>query len=183
MEYIYKLNLPAVLNVLLPQAQDIVTGGEDKCFVRFYHCVDILKSQYISMCGYNFKPAFMLFKTAGTIGNLHSDNEIGVRENTWAINWIHRGNCQMQYWHKDRLGIPTVWNNSIRYPLLRWDNQTSEPDKIHDLSKDCAYLVNTAVPHLPVSFQDRYALSIRSFDNSERTWDQVVSAFSALIVE
>jgi hypothetical protein len=176
MEYIYKLNLPPLTDILQEGVAEKIFNGGDSSFKRVYDPQQIIKSEWLTWNDIQFNHIDFFYKN-NFVGIVHVD-----AEHAWGINWIHNGLGKLEYWlpnditkvgnELDALGSPRCRYIANTPPIKRY---TTPPG---------AYLVNAGIPHLASGKNGRYALSLRSRhpQNQSLRWDDVVTKFKHLII-
>jgi hypothetical protein len=180
MEYVYRLNLPSLLEVL---KKDLIKYIDERptptCQVKpqdyFIDEIVQLKNLEWNRCS--------CFKKLKTRGPIHID---GYRDDgnnlIWGINWVHGAAGNMEYWDdwvdlKQKLTFDTA--GLPRLDIL----PTTPATQVYPTVPGGVYLVNAGIPHLADNYTDvtRYAISMRAKDPG-LIWEEVIDLFSDLII-
>lgn len=191
LEYVYKLNLPPVKEVLLPDLAETLLQKSEVSSYAAYNSKKIIKSEFLNIKNINWDAGVAHFHlTNGNVGKLHCDHQDPKEILMAAINWVYDGVCQMDYWEFDELppGSKVVdinnasayyWPDSVRPP----PHGRGIPASKTYLMPTGAYLVNASVPHLAYGWGNRHVISMRSYFLRTKTWDYVVDLFDDLIIK
>ncbi|MEY4334073.1 MAG: hypothetical protein RLZZ196_2816 [Bacteroidota bacterium] len=182
MEYVYKLNLPSI-EYFLHSEYDFKSKIVSS-ITNIYKLNSIFDITKLNFNEYDWRggSAVIFKKTPFSDGVVHID---GLEDSKiFGINWIHGGDGGMKYWSnpKHYKMQSTILDNAGR---PRIDIQINSPhDKIYPMECNCAYLVNTSVPHSGYNkhpTESRYAISLRP-KNKKIEWKEVVNSMKHLIV-
>ena len=189
MEYVYKLDLPDIEEVLI--SYNNITSLTDKEFVGskiFYpEPSNIFKSEWLSYKNLSWDYCSLFVRSGNQSSIIHRDNPFNSLSLHWGINWVYGKDSCIEFWEesdiisekiiKDAGGKETI--------LLEID---LPPRKTYSMNKG-VYLINASKPHRIRNFsQDfRVALSLRSkkfrFENPETNWKDIVEMFENEIVK
>lgn len=179
MEYVYKLNLPSIEDILLPgKYNEMFVETSAKHTMVSPHPFSFLKPEYITVNNYTFDGSFLIYKTDGQSGWIHDDGKTA-----WAVNYIVNGIAEMRYYDRSRLSKPKLVKDTVGIlrPVYR-DDITIESDRRY-MMPDGIYLVRTDQPHLAMGHQKRYCLSLRAIDEQKvLPWETVVESFKPYII-
>lgn len=175
-EYVYKLNLPSIENVLLPDlVEKLLLPSTSGLFDR-YETKSIFKEEYVFWKGIFWNDVYHFFKTNGWEGPVHSDVEDNMY-NCWGINWVHGGLGIMEYWEPHHAGEPAIstdgYNHNIRYynpPRISTKKYEMPPG---------AYLVDTTMPHRAIGW-NRHVFSLRCTIHEyqiNHPWNKMIDLF------
>ena len=177
-EYVYKLNLPSIQEILLPGKYEelfpeVISNTFSKENPLLY-----LKQEYTTLKQYKWDLSLLFYKTEGQEGYLHSD----LPGCTWAINYITDGLGIMKYYDPNEIGDVKVSPDAIGNTRQHYDKPLGiEPLKIYSMTAG-VYLTNVGAPHLPSGHGKRYSLSLRSMRHQQDSWESVVENFKQYIV-
>ncbi len=102
MEYVYKLNLPSINDILLSGKHDeLFSRFTDYSFERTLPVTDYFKSESLVINGYNIVQAFLFYRTNNEASVLHNDGNVA-----WSINYIIGGSGEMRYYDINKIGEP-----------------------------------------------------------------------------
>lgn len=181
-EYIYKLNLPPIEEVLIPgKYQEIFIPTELRNSILNLDPSTYLKKEYREINGYKLNISILFYKSDGWTGKIHLD---GAKElNTWAINYIVGGRSIMRYYDSiDKSEIKMTYDFAGNYYPECEQNPKDGPSKEYHLSEG-VYLVRTDIPHAPQALGKRYCLSIRAIHEQRiLPWEIVVAKFKHNII-
>lgn len=180
MEYVYRLNLPAIEDILLPgKYEELFKPTNLNSYMSNIDSKTYLKQEYKVVNNYTLDYSLLFYKANGQIGVIHSDGDT-----VWAINYIVGGTGKMHYYDPNKLGKPKVIQDpegNLR-PVYRGDD-TVESERAY-MMPEGIYLVRTDLPHLPIGYGKRYCLSIRATEEQMvLPWDTVVNSFKQYIIE
>ena len=178
MEYIYKLNLPLIQDILLPgkykemfadtTKEHIISDIDPRTYLRPAHRV---------FNNYEWDSSLLFYKADSLAGVIHTDTDT-----TWAINYIVSGIGEMRYYDPIKLGPPRIVIDPIGNKRPVYDNLLVPHIKKY-MMPEGIYLVRTDMPHFPIGHGKRYCLSIRATDEQKnQSWDTVVKRFKQYII-
>ena len=183
-EFIYKLNLPSITDVLLPGAFETLFKDKGKVGYQTFHPKGYLKPEWLTFNSMNWEAVSLFYKNNYT-GDIHIDEAKAVHAYSeranFAINWIHGGEGTLEYWlHEDvKFSEPFIDPSGVH---KRIDCFTDKPPfKTYNMSPG-AYLVNTSITHRGSGTGERYAFSMRSY-TVRKPWDNIVSLFENYIIK
>lgn len=189
MEQIYKLNIPAIKELLVPS----FSGYNDE-HLPYNYIVElnpekIIKLDWFDSLNLSWEK-IIYFKKQERVGSLHSDasysgESIPPNNNltVWGINWVYEGTRIMHYWNWENVIVSGLTPGSINIPengvVTKFLSKT-KPDKTYKLVEGSAYLVNATLPHLAIGNGKGIIFSLRpSQKNLE--WSKVIDLFSGYI--
>ena len=173
LEFMYRLNLPPLDEILTDQGKAELLIGKDISLYSQHHPKDLIKPQWLNLEGVEWDFINFFYKP-NKIGMIHIDGP-GV----WGINWIHNGWGAMEYWLPEDVTILEAEYDEIDSKRSEC-NTNKSPIKIYNTLPG-AYLTNAAMPHRASGRLGRYAFSLRCY-NTDITWDQAVIKFKHLMV-
>jgi hypothetical protein len=172
-EFMYKLNLPPLPDILTESAkQQLLVGKNDKLYSQ-YHPKDLLKPEWLTWAGIDWNFVNFFYKN-NKQGIIHVDGP-GV----WGINWIYKGFGTMEYWLLDDVDqLSAEYDNigSQRNECIA----KADPIKIYTTMPG-AYLTDASFPHRPAGYNGRYAFSLRCY-NKNISWQEAVDKFKHLMI-
>jgi len=183
-EYIYKLDIPPVVEMMSLDAVDKVFTGKKAPIHKSFSAKEILRPEWHSFLGIEWKD-FILFYKPDFLGVVHADDNIRVRgkneECVWGINFIHGGTGFMEYWEPEDMDVlerraDTVGTYNIHC-------ETSKPPRKKYKTDPGAYLVNASQIHRVQGIGNRYALVLRPYNTKIWTWPELVLHFSQFITK
>ena len=178
-EFVYKLNLPPLTEILLDTAKNSLFN-EKSSLVYKYLKTDCVKPEWLSFNNYAWDTILFFYKSDAS-GLIHIDgkNISNLEERPiWGINWIYSGNSIMEYWRMEDIITPII--NPLDTNNRTICKSFKKPYRTYDMPEG-VYLVNASFPHKATGFGKRYAFSLRDNTCTE-TWDTVVSNFKNYIV-
>jgi hypothetical protein len=179
-EFVYKLNLPPLPEILSDFAKDSLFNETKDRTYRFVN-IDCVKPEWLTFNNYNWDTARLFYKK-NVKGNIHIDGKkiITPQDNyvNWGINWIHNGNCVMEYWLFEDVDV--LPKKDILKDIHHLCKTTKPPYRTYQMPEG-AYLVNTSYPHNATGISNRYGFSLRDSRYSEN-WDTVVNNFKNYII-
>ena len=181
-EYVYKLNLPPITDMLLDSAKSKIFIGKEQAIHRSFDVKDVLKPEWL-----NFKSIpwadFILFYKPDFLGTIHADDHDRIRsmdeECVWGINFIHGGSGVMEYWAPEDMDVLKVVPDVVGTYNVRCE--TSKPARKTYHTGPGAYLVNASQIHRVRGIGKRYALVLRPKGPVGFTWSKLIDHFSDLI--
>lgn len=190
LEYMYKLNLPPINEILL----DTFTGFVDedpKAFNYQYllNVNEIFKPEWLKYKGFSFDRA-LFFRKNNHVGKIHTDIPIQWMDTEyeqctpWGITWVWDGPGTMAYWEFEDLERNYVTTGSHNLPRGQvWTfNGDSPPRKVYDQLPGCVYLVNGRMPHQATGWDSRRVVSLRTLeDHNMIPWEGIVEKFQDVI--
>ena len=178
-ELVYKLDLPPLTGILTDFAKDSLFNETKDRTYRYVDPTSCVKPEWLTFNNYNWDTSLLFYKN-NTSSNIHIDGKKLLTEQhnfaNWGINWIHNGNCIMEYWLIEDVDVLPRTIKDIHY---RCETNKSSY-RTYQISEG-AYLVNTSYPHKVTGFSNRYAFSLRDSRYSQ-TWDTVVNNFKNYII-
>jgi len=179
MEYVYKLNLPPLSEVVLPHLLDTLFAPTDKQIYTHYKSSEIFLPEWTNIHGMFWEKAYYFHKTNGRVGEIHIDS---VLSNEYGINWVLDGNARLEYWNLEDLPDVEPSHNMKKSTMYKKFQTERSPIKTYDMNAG-AYLVNACVPHRPSGWGNRHVISLRSSENNQRSWQEVIKLFNDLIIQ
>jgi|GEM_PF-6316257 hypothetical protein len=172
-KYIYKLNFPDIKEMLLPHKyEEIFEAITENSKFLYYNPNSYLKKEYLTFKHYQWNSSFLFYKSKGATGDLHSD----LPKAAWAINYINLGHGVVKYYDTNVIGPGSMIPDKLGNYRLAWPTPTAAPMEIYTMTSGM-HLMRVDVPHIVTGYDSRYALSIRSLDHQQESWDTVVSNF------
>jgi hypothetical protein len=185
-EFVYKLNLPPLTEILLDSAKTELFNAKNNAEHSHLEKLSYyLKPEWLTFNGITWNFVSFFYKSNYT-GLIHIDEQTRVHQlherANWGINWIHGGSGIMEYWLPEDIifSIPQE-DETGNYKRIQCST-TKAPYRTYNMSPG-AYLVNASVPHRATGYTGRYAFSVR--DNCEKnimTWNAVVDLFKDHII-
>ena len=181
---IYKLNVPLLSECLLDGVEaKLLKPGSWPFFKRAFP-VDFFKPEYLVLNNIEWDNVLIFRKQSGVPSPLHSDTS-RPGATYWGINWIHNGDCLMEYWDLADFPEESVFNvpGLLNKPdAVRLFMKPPGPPKLEYFLKPGAYLINATVPHRATAFGDRYCISYRP-TTADTPWNEIVNKFQNLIID
>lgn len=178
-EFVYKLNLPPLLEILLDSAKDTLFNTKNN-LAYFYVNTDCVKPEWLQFNNYNWNSILLFYKNNSS-GLIHIDGKNSIdplEQPTWGINWIHGGQGVMDYWNMEDVLPPTFNPNGPKDRIIC--HPMRESSRTYHMSEG-AYLVNASFPHKASGNAGRYAFSLRDTTSTD-SWDTVVNNFKQYII-
>lgn len=180
-EFVYKLNLPSLPEVLTPDFYNSLVKLNSKIRV-IYQSVDTnnrIDQKFLNILGYNFNYMTIFLKKDFT-GQIHSDNI--DNSDMWAINFVHGGICIMEFWRIDNASYSTeIFQDSLGFLIQRYNEKIiKDPIKIY-VMKPGAYLVNISAIHRASGIGPRYVVSLRPNKDESTKWVNIIKNFQPII--
>jgi hypothetical protein len=179
LEYVYKLNFPALRDILLP-------GKYEELFVRTDESYSMagmdpktyLNPQHYIINNYEWEVSLLFYKADGLAGVTHTD-----AETVWAINYIIGGIGELRYFDPTVLGKPTMLVDPAGASRPVYDPPTQKKIDKKYMMPEGTYLVRTDRPHLPIGYGKRYSLSMRAIhEQRNQQWESTVESFKQYII-
>lgn len=183
MEYVYKLNLPSVTEILTSTAELKLSHNPSNPVVELFQTQEIIKPSWLTFNNCRWTTIVYFYKPTNFVGRIHHDTD-KPGEMPWAINWIWGGTGVLNYYLPKNIPPPRTLINHLEYPVSEYaglGNNQYQPDKKYIMTPG-AYLVNATLPHQPSSLGQRHCWSMRSNENYNLDWSDVVDKFSNYIV-
>ena len=190
-EFVYQLNLPPITDMLLDGINENMLAPlarkADKTASFIYKSMlatSIIKPECLNINGFEFTHALLFYKSNGKLGRIHTDTT-DVSLTAWGINWIYGGFGILEYWDEEDLVNEQVITRIDEQgcPIKHYTSLVPAR-KIYTITSPNAYLVNGSEIHRPTAWGGRWAISLRSYDESNYNmpWDNIVEKFKNLIV-
>ncbi len=178
LEYVYKLNLPSIREVLLPgKYEEIFAPSDAVIFMRSISSWTYLKPEHQIVNGYTMDHSLLFYKAGGAPGVVHDDGDT-----VWALNYIVGGYGKLCYYDRSKLGEPEIMADPVDNYRPVYKDTNLPPDRTYYMSPG-VYLVRTDQPHLPYGYGKRYSLSIRAIEEQlVLPWETVVDSFKEYII-
>jgi hypothetical protein len=181
MEYVYKLNLPALDDVLIPGCYKILmsrNGMTDKNNTQYiYSARNFLKPSWRKFNGLDWNTLILFYK-GDYKGGIHKDSQDMLLKG--AINWIISGHSLMEFWEEEDIRQNQILvNDQFENDITLYDTNV-RPSKKYIL-KVGAYLINASVPHRATGIGKRFSASLRSEQTGNFTWKELVDKFQNYI--
>lgn len=175
-EFVYKLNLPLLPEILLDSAKKSLFNQTRDSFC-YLKPLNIVKPEWLTVNSYNWNNILHFYKN-NTTGVIHMDDKDVLNQawSNWGINWIHGNSGIMEYWLLQDVVLPSVSNDKVDRIVC---TTAKKPHRTYYMSEG-AYLVNASFPHRATALGSRYAFSLRDTTCFE-TWDTVVDKFKNYI--
>jgi hypothetical protein len=183
MEYLYKLNLPPITDLVLESAKEKIFLGTSAPIHKSLRVQDTIKPEWL-----NFKQVpwrdLIIFYKPDFLGTIHADDWEKIRtldeQCVWGINFIHGGSAVMEYWEaEDMDSIQKVADGVGTYNMRC---VTSKPARKTYTLGPGAYLVNASAIHRVRGVGKRYAIVMRPNGPAGFTWPTLIDHFSDLII-
>jgi hypothetical protein len=185
MEYVYRLNLPRLVDVLKhPDMANELLSVDNK-IVKVVHTKEFFNNQILNLKNLNWSngTCSCFNRLPNVEGPIHIDGQ-KKGFSIWGINWIEGGTGGMRYWENINELKPSYTIDSGSKIASNYAMSTPA-DKTYTTESGCAYLVNASIPHNGFTTADakenRFAISIRC-PEVFASWESVVNLFSDLIV-
>ena len=189
-EYVYKLNLPPVADILL-DPKILFTNDQSEHPTIYPDIENHVRPEWINFNNETFK-YLLLFYKPDLVGRLHIDEFEKLRRPEepclWGINWVHNGSRLVEFWNVDEL-VPNEdnYNCSIRdfaKKLNTVELSTVQPCRSYTTESGSAYLINASVPHRATGSGLGYVVSLRAdYRTVNKTWPLVVDQFKQYIIQ
>ena len=181
MEYIYRLNLPPLEQVLLDHDRDIVPmNGSLKPLYVVKKSKDLFKQEWLTFLGLDWDRVLVFYKPNGYIGRTHIDD---INNPVWGINWISGGTGIIEYWDSNKIEEPETTHDTNGYVIKDYDkcvkNITAHKSYVQNQG---VYLVNAGFPHRATGYDNRVCVSLRTENESGISWHEIVDKFKDYIV-
>jgi hypothetical protein len=173
LEFIYKLNLPTLDQILTDQGKSEFLSKRNKVFYKQYKPAGLIKPEWLTWQGFEWDLIVFFYKD-NFKGVIHSDGS-----NTWGINWIYNGWGTMEYWSVEDISMGPVAPDDIGSPRSVCTSNNG-PCKVYTTNPG-VYLTNACQPHLATGYDGRYALSLRCTTKA-MPWQKTVDIFRDLII-
>ena len=173
LEFMYRLNLPPLDEILTDQGKAELLIGKDATLYSQHHPKDLLKPEWLTWAGIEWDFVNFFYKNSYQ-GIIHVDGP-GV----WGINWIYNGHGTMEYWlPEDVEQLPAEYDNigSRRSECTA----KADPIKVYTTLPG-AYLTDASFPHRPSGYNGRYAFSLRCYSKNI-SWQEAVDKFKHLMI-
>ena len=179
-EYLYKLNLPPVTEIMSLKSIDKIFTGNNTPIHKSFPAKEILKPEWYNFLDIEWKD-FIVFYKPDFLGKVHADDNVKIRDKTekcvWGINFIHGGTGYMEYWEPEDMDILERRSDSVGTYNIHCE--TSKPPRKKYKTDPGAYLVNASQIHRVQGIGKRYALVLRP--QSTKTWAEILIQFSPFI--
>lgn len=187
-EYVYKLNLPAIDQVLLSldEINDLVPRDLVGSRIFYPHPKDVFKPEWLTYKNLVWDYVSIFIRSGKETSILHRDDPHSASLH-WGINWILSDNSVMQYWKDDSNFEKRIIKDIGGSSTLKM--YTDQPADVEYKMTTGVYLINASVPHKVINYSDnkRIALSLRSkkfrYENPEITWEKIIEMFKNEIVK
>jgi len=178
MEYVIKLNLPQLDQVLTAEALSMINVTPTDAVRSYYKPADIMRSEFLTVNGFKWDRIFDFSKPPKYTAQIHTDSFL--HKCAWGINWIYGADGLLNYWdRKDVVENETI-NNTLGN-LVRFKPTDIPPIKSYYMTP-AAYLVNAREPHQAVSIGDRHCISARCSTSYNFSWEEIVDRFQDYII-
>ncbi len=185
LEYIYKLNLPPLKNVVnINKLNDIISMTESfKNIHLLYPAEEIFLKDFLNIKDFNFQTA-SIFKKLNYTGVIHTDDQDTLKDENenpvWGINWVYNGISEIEYWERDKIEFFYKDENTIdSYHIMC--KSKFPPSQQYLLSVDHPYLTNASIPHRATGHGARFLISLRT-NSWTHPWPKLVDIFNDLII-
>jgi hypothetical protein len=187
-EYVYKLNLPEINQVLLSldKINDLVPQDFIGSRIFYPHPRDVFKSEWLTYKNLKWDQMSVFIRSGKETSILHRDDTHTTSVH-WGINWILSDDSVMQYWKDDSNFEKKIVTDIGGSPTLKM--YTDQPADVEYKMTTGVYLINASVAHKVVNYADsrRIALSLRSkkfrYENPNIKWGDIVKMFEGEIAE
>jgi hypothetical protein len=174
MEYVYKLNLPPLDQVLREERVSMLDVATDHPRYRTQDPSTLFKPEWLTFNGINWDFSLYFFKPTGFKGRVHTD-AINPDLRVWGINWVYGASGLLNLWDPENIQPFEKKIDECGHPI--WNYPTDiPPDRSYHMDPG-AYLVNVRSPHQPISHGVRHCLSLRCCKAYDISWEQVVEMF------
>ena len=173
-EFIYKLNLPPLDEILTQQAQTELFVGKNQQIYKQYHPKDLLKSEWLTWKDVEWDFVNFFYKN-NYRGIIHVDGP-----SVWGINWVYNGSGSMEYWlPEDVTQLPAGLDEVGSKRSECFTNK--DPVKIYKTPPG-AYLTDASSPHRASGYNGRYAFSLRCYYTNPISWEEAKVKFGDLFI-
>ena len=179
-EFVYKLNLPPLSEILIDSAKNSLFNETNDSVLRFL-TNEWVKPEWLTFNNYNWNYILYFYKNNSS-GFVHLDGKnIKYQPHhpcVWGINWIYGNGGIMEYWlMEDILPLSNQPNDNVDRIIC---TPIKKPYRTYHMTEG-AYLVNASFPHKATGQSGRYAFSLR--DNTcIENWDTVITNFKNYII-
>jgi hypothetical protein len=187
-EYLYKLNLPDINEVVLSldYIQNLVPRDFQGSQIFYPNPRDIFKPEWLRYKNLEWDYVSLFVRSGGQQSMLHRDNPNSIDSLHWGINWILGDNSIMEYWDEDKIIDQQIINDIGGKTTVKIiaDQESSKKYKMDTGT----YLVNASVPHKITNLTNefRIAISLRSkkfrYENPSMVWRDIVELFKTEIL-
>lgn len=183
-DYVYKLNLPNINEVVLSldNIKNLVPGDFRGSQIFYPVPREIFKPEWLTYKNLEWDYCSLFIRSGKQQSVLHRDNPNSPDTLHWGINWVLGNDSIMEYWNKDKIiEEKIIYDSGGKTTVKITADQASS--KQYAMSTG-VYLVNASVPHRVTNFTDenRIAISLRSkkyrYENPSVVWRDVVSMFN-----
>jgi hypothetical protein len=187
-DYVYKLNLPDIDEVVLSldYIQNLVPRDFQGSQIFYPSPRDIFKPEWLQYKNLEWDYCSLFIRSGKQQSILYRDNPNSSDTLHWGINWILGEESIMEYWDEDKIiDQQTVHDLGGKTTVKITTDQNSS--KQYNMSKG-VYLVNASVPHRVTNLtgEHRIAISLRSmkfrYENPSVEWRDVVEMFGDEII-
>ena len=177
-EFVYRLNLPPLTDILLNK--DILYNEEKYDTIYRQLTTDCIKPEWLTFNNYNWNSVLYFYKNNSS-GVIHMDkndrSHLPHKPCVWGINWIYNNSGIMEYWPLADI-LHQVVDAKNKFITVCYSNK--KPHSTYHMTEG-AYLVNASLPHKATGESKRSALSLRDTTCNE-TWDTIVDKFKNYII-
>jgi hypothetical protein len=178
MEYVIKLNLPQLDQVLTAEALSMINVTPTDAVRSYYKPADVMRPEYLTINDFQWNRVYDFSKPSGYTAQIHTDSFL--HKCAWGINWIYGADGLLNYWDRNVVVENETINNTLGN-LVRFKPTDIPPIKSYYMTP-AAYLVNAREPHQAVSIGDRHCISARCSTSYNMSWEEIVEKFSDYIL-
>lgn len=182
-DYVYKLNIPPIEQILLDSARELIFKPEQGPAHKSFKAGSVLKPEWRIFKNFVWKDLILFYKP-DFLGTIHVDDTDRIRDISescvWGINFIYGGSAVMEFWEVEDMNSITKVSDGVGTYNHRCE--TDNPARLTYHMGPGAYLVNASKIHRVRGIGNRYALVLR--DNNFKigpNWEQLRSRFKDVI--
>ena len=185
MEFLYKLDLPPLTEVIREDIRDRFFRDFYQSRVSHWNADQILRPEFLNIKGLTWPTVNLFCKTPNSPGIVHLDNPYGNDLLHINILWVH-GYGGMKFWadnNIDQKRPATDTHSNLQMTVVDVSNP---PSRDYKTVKDSAYLLNASVAHTGYNeafeTENRYTVSLRCWIGYKFSWPDFVNIFEDLII-
>jgi hypothetical protein len=187
-EYLYKLNLPDIDEVVLSldYIQNLVPRDFQGSQIFYPNPRDIFKPEWLQYKNLEWDYCSLFIRSGKQQSVLHRDNPHSPDSLHWGINWILGDDSIIEYWDQDKIiEEQIIYDSGGKTTVKITADQTSSKKYAMPTG---VYLVNASVPHRVTNLTEdlRIAISLRSMsfrkENPSAEWRDIVEMFGDEII-
>ena len=187
MEYVYKLNLPGLIDVVKDDLKLDPFGGYKKPnHVYSVPIKNFLHPNWTNINNLDWFHLSIFNKPPGSFGIIHNDTR-DTSQFYWSINWVYGEGGGMCFWEENQIYQRTV-DKDVAGLYRTVFKVNSPPSKKYKTEHNGVYLVNSTKIHNAYNYskegKTRYAVAIKARPTPQiNTWEKVVNIFQSYIIQ